>query len=90
MGGPAIGRLIAWLAVVLAASYLVFVGGGWLGIYTSALRVITVLAAAVVLGGWAIVAARRPEWVLAIHGGAGSMVAAENLPQYRAGLEEAV
>jgi O-antigen ligase len=55
-------RMLAWVGMALGAAYLVFIGGGWLGIYTAGLRIATVSLAAVVLGGWAFVAWRRPEW----------------------------
>ncbi len=55
-------RMLAWVGLALLAAYLVFIGGGWLGIYTSGLRITTVAVAAVVLGTWAFVAWRRPEW----------------------------
>jgi O-antigen ligase len=55
-------RYGAWVAVLLLSLYLVFFGGGWLGIYRSSLRLVSVLLAAGVLGAWALVAWRRPAW----------------------------
>lgn len=55
-------RRLAWVLLALVAAWLVFVGGGWLGIYTTELRVITVSLAGLVLAGWAIVAWRDPAW----------------------------
>src|SRR4051812_3273568 len=55
-------RRLAWVLLALAAAWLVFVGGGWLGIYTTELRVITVSIAGLILLGWAVVAWRDPSW----------------------------
>lgn len=55
-------RRLAWVLLALAAAWLVFVGGGWLGIYTTELRDITVSIAGLILLGWAIVAWRDPSW----------------------------
>jgi tetratricopeptide (TPR) repeat protein len=55
-------RLAVWIVVLLLALYLVFVGGGWQGIYTAAIRQVTVALAGLGLGVWAIVALRRPAW----------------------------
>ena len=49
-------RLAVWVVVLLLALYLVFVGGGWQGIYTAAIRQVTVALAGLGLGAWAIVA----------------------------------
>lgn len=59
---PPMPRMLAWFGITVAAAWLVLVGGGWLGIYTSALRLITVATATVILLGWAAVAWRRPDW----------------------------
>jgi O-antigen ligase/tetratricopeptide (TPR) repeat protein len=55
-------RLIAWAGAAVLATYVIFVGGNWWGIYTSSLRVVTVGGAAVVLGLWAVLAWRNPAW----------------------------
>jgi len=55
-------RYGAWVAILLSTLYLVFFGGGWLGIYTSWTRALTVLLAAAVLWTWGIVALRNPVW----------------------------
>jgi tetratricopeptide (TPR) repeat protein len=55
-------RRRAWVLLALLAAYLVFIGGGWLGIYTTELRVITVSLTGVLLAVWAIVAWRDPFW----------------------------
>jgi len=57
-----VGRRVAWIGVALGAAYLIFIGGGWWGIYTSALRLLTVLIAGVGLVAWLIVALRDPAW----------------------------
>ena len=59
---PSATRLAAWMAVLLLALYLVFVGGGWQGIYTATIRQVTVALAGLGLAAWAVVAVRRPEW----------------------------
>jgi len=56
-----VGRLLAWVGVALGAAYLVFIGGGWLGIYTPDLRIATDSLAAIVLAAWAWMAWRNPE-----------------------------
>ena len=55
-------RLGAWAALALGISYLVFIGGGWQGIYTSALRSISTVVIAIAVMVWFVVAWRRPEW----------------------------
>jgi hypothetical protein len=59
---PSAGRLAVWMAVLLLTLYLVFVGGGWQGIYTADIRLVTVALAGLGLAAWAVVAVRRPEW----------------------------
>ena len=55
-------RYGAWVAVLLLACYLVFVGGGWSGLYESGLRTASVALAAVALLAWMVVAWRSPAW----------------------------
>lgn len=55
-------RFFAWVAVLLLALYLVFVGGGWQGIYTAGIRQASVALAGLGLGVWAAVAVIRPPW----------------------------
>lgn len=55
-------RLGAWAALALLTLYLVFFGGGWFGLYVIQLRITSVVLAGIVLGVWAVVAMRRPEW----------------------------
>jgi tetratricopeptide (TPR) repeat protein len=55
-------RIVAWFGIAIAAAWLVIIGGGWLGIYTNSLRIVTVAIAAILIAGWAAVAWRRPEW----------------------------
>jgi O-antigen ligase len=55
-------RWVAWAGIALLAAYLVFIGGGWLGIYRSDLRTLTVALAGVVLAIWGVVAWRDPAW----------------------------
>jgi O-antigen ligase len=56
------GRLIAWLVIAALATYLLFFGGAWLGLYISDLRILTVTAAAGLLVAWAAVARTNPAW----------------------------
>ena len=39
------GRRLAWVGLALLAAYLVFIGGGWSGIYEAELRIATVALA---------------------------------------------
>jgi len=55
-------RRITWVLLALAAAWLVFLGGGLFGIYTTELRVVTVSLATVIVLGWAIAAWRDPRW----------------------------
>jgi O-antigen ligase len=55
-------RYGAWVAVLLLTCYLVFVGGGWSGLYESPLRTASVAFAAVALLAWLAVAWRNPGW----------------------------
>ena len=55
-------RLGAWAALAFLTLYLVFFGGGWQGIYTSALRSISTVGIGIALGIWFVLAWRRPEW----------------------------
>jgi O-antigen ligase len=57
-----VARLGAWLVLALLAAYLMFVGGGWLGIYQSELRALTVILTGVVLAGWSLLAIQQPSW----------------------------
>jgi O-antigen ligase len=55
-------RMLAWFGIASATVYLVFVGGGWPGIYDFRLRALTVAIAGMTLAIWGVVALRRPEW----------------------------
>lgn len=55
-------RLLAWAVIAALATYLLFFGGAWLGLYLTDLRIVTVAAAAGLLVGWAVVAVRNPAW----------------------------
>jgi tetratricopeptide (TPR) repeat protein len=50
----------AWLAILSA--YLVFIGGGWPGIYSVDLRTMSLNLIAAVLAVWFVVALLRPDW----------------------------
>ena len=53
---------LAWAGIVLLATYLTFIGGGWFGIYASPLRIISVAAAGAVLATWFALWPCRPQW----------------------------
>jgi O-antigen ligase len=57
-----VGRRVAWIGVALGATYLIFIGGGWWGIYSPYLRLLTMLIAGVGLVAWLTVAVRDPAW----------------------------
>ena len=53
---------MTWIGVACLTAYLVFIGGGWFGIYYPSLRILTVSLAAVVLVNWMFLAWRDPRW----------------------------
>jgi O-antigen ligase len=53
---------VAWVGVALGAVYLIFIGGGWWGIYSPYLRLLTILIAGLGLLIWLIVATRDTAW----------------------------
>ncbi|HET7133525.1 MAG TPA: hypothetical protein VFJ95_14830, partial [Gammaproteobacteria bacterium] len=55
-------RRLAWVGLAVLAAYAVFIGGAWFGIYYPALRLMSVVAAAVVLGAWVVLGIRDPSW----------------------------
>jgi O-antigen ligase/tetratricopeptide (TPR) repeat protein len=55
-------KLLAWIAIAILATYLIFAGGNWWGIYTSTLRILTMVSAAALLVVWVFVAWRNPAW----------------------------
>jgi tetratricopeptide (TPR) repeat protein/O-antigen ligase len=54
--------MLAWAGVAAGAVYLIYIGGGWWGIYSPYLRIATMAITAMTLGTWAIVARRVPAW----------------------------
>ena len=54
--------LAAWGAVAFLATYLTFIGGGWWGIYSAPLRLLTMVLAGGGLLVWALVAWKNPAW----------------------------
>jgi tetratricopeptide (TPR) repeat protein len=54
--------MLAWAGVAAGAVYLIYVGGGWWGIYSPYLRIATMVLAAITLGVWAIVMRRNAAW----------------------------
>jgi O-antigen ligase len=57
-----VGRLLAWAGIALGAAYLIFIGGGWAGVYEARLRIATLSIAGVALMIWGFVAWRDPRW----------------------------
>jgi O-antigen ligase len=55
-------RRLAWVAIAVLAAYAVFIGGAWWGIYLPGLRLISVVASALVLATWAYLAWRDESW----------------------------
>jgi O-antigen ligase len=55
-------RLFAWAVIAALATYLLFFGGAWLGLYLTDLRIVTVAAAGGLLTTWFIVMRRDPAW----------------------------
>lgn len=55
-------RTLTWIGVAWLTAYLVFIGGGWFGIYYPSLRIVTVSLAAMVLLIWMFLAWRDPRW----------------------------
>ena len=55
-------RFGLWLGVAAGTAYLVFIGGGWWGIYLPVLRLLTVGIAAAAFAIWALAAWRHPAW----------------------------
>ena len=55
-------RLLAWTVLILLTLYLVFLGGGWVGIHSATLRATSLVLVAGALTVWAVVAIRRPAW----------------------------
>jgi O-antigen ligase len=56
--GP--GRLLPAVVIAVLTLYLVFIGGGWYGIYSVDLRQVSIILAAAVIAVWLAVAAVRP------------------------------
>lgn len=55
-------RYLAWVAVAALTLWVIFVGGGWWGLYNPVLRMISVALAGASIITWAIVAWRIPAW----------------------------
>lgn len=55
-------RLLAWTAIIILTAYLVFLGGGWAGIHSVALRSTSVFLIACVLAVWGAVMIRHLSW----------------------------
>src|SRR4029078_4611819 len=57
-----LARLVAWTAIILLTIYMVFLGGGWAGIHSVALRSARLFPIVAVLAAWGVAMIRRPEW----------------------------
>ena len=53
---------LAWAGIVVLATYLTFIGGAWLGIYSAPLRILTLLAAGALLVAWLAAGFRSEQW----------------------------
>src|SRR5262245_52727979 len=57
-----VSRLLAWVGLALLAAFVIFLSGAGPGTVYADRRLVTIVATAVVLGAWAIVARRDPTW----------------------------
>ena len=55
-------RLLGWTGIIVLTLYLVFLGGGWVGIHSTTLRSTSLILTLVALGAWGIVAVRDSAW----------------------------
>ena len=60
--GHGLLRVLAWALIALAIIYLVFAGGGFAGIYSVRIRIISLAILAVTLVVWLVWAWRHPAW----------------------------
>ena len=56
------GRVLAWTAIIVLTFYMAFLGGGWAGLNSVALRTASVFLMVAVFAAWGVVMIRRPEW----------------------------
>jgi O-antigen ligase/tetratricopeptide (TPR) repeat protein len=56
------GRRLAWAGLAILATFVLFFGGAWLGLYLTDLRIVTITAAGALLAAWGIAAWRNPAW----------------------------
>ena len=60
---PSIGSVVAWILIVLGVIYLTALGGGgFFGLYSVALRIVSVVMLTVTLAVWLVLAWRNPFW----------------------------
>ena len=57
-----LGRTLAFPALAALTAYLIFIGGGWAGIYWLGLRVLSLGLGVALLVAWFVVAWRDPSW----------------------------
>ncbi|MCU0506225.1 MAG: O-antigen ligase family protein, partial [Chloroflexi bacterium] len=55
-------RMAAWFGLAFLVFYLLFIGGGWSGIYVVQLRIASLVLVVGVLVAWGVIAAVRPAW----------------------------
>jgi putative inorganic carbon (HCO3(-)) transporter len=54
--------LLGWTGIIVLTLYLVFLGGGWVGIHSTTLRSTSLVLTLLVLAAWGIVAIRDSAW----------------------------
>ena len=53
---------LGWVGFVMLLFYALAIGGGWLGMYVGAVRLLNLVIITIALVAWPIVAWRRPAW----------------------------
>jgi O-antigen ligase/tetratricopeptide (TPR) repeat protein len=59
---PGLLPLLGWAGFSLLVLYVILLGGGWIGVYTVSLRVLSLAIVAAGLAAWLLLAWRHPEW----------------------------
>ena len=54
--------LLGWAGFAILVLYTVLLGGGWIGVYSAGIRVVSLSIVSLGLATWLIVAWRRPAW----------------------------
>jgi putative inorganic carbon (HCO3(-)) transporter len=55
-------KLLGWTGIIVLTLYLVFLGGGWVGIHSTTLRSTSLVLTLIALAAWALVAIRDVAW----------------------------